>query len=123
MLENNYVLIEIISEKTHENAERDSNTETFECRPRGLLTQPLNLTLDLYLTYNYYDIYMYYRGVTAIPFLFFGIRDTNRAGIYCNIVTNAATFAMYSLRGIPLSWRDFVRWAFLPATDTDLQRF
>ena len=30
---------------------------------------------------------------------------------------------MYSLRGIPLSWRDFIRWAFLPATDADLQRF
>ena len=40
MLENNYVLIEIISEKNHENAERDSNPETLECRPRGLLTQP-----------------------------------------------------------------------------------
>ena len=32
-----------------------------------------------------------------------GIRDTNRMGIYCNIAINAATFAMYSLRGIPLS--------------------
>ena len=30
-----------------------------------------------------------------------GIRDTNRAGICCNTATNAATFAMYSLRGIP----------------------
>ena len=31
-----------------------------------------------------------------------GIRDTNRAVIYCTIAINAATFAMYSLRGIPL---------------------
>ena len=28
-----------------------------------------------------------------------GIRDTNRAGIYCNIAKNAAIFAMYTLRG------------------------
>ena len=30
---------------------------------------------------------------------------------------------MYSLRGILLSWRDFVCWAFLPVTDAYLQRF
>ena len=30
-----------------------------------------------------------------------GIRDTNRAGIYSTIAINAATFAMYSLRGNP----------------------
>ena len=45
-----------------------------------------------------------------------GIRNTNRLGIYCTIAINAATFAIFSLRGIPISWHDFGRWAFLQAT-------
>ena len=52
-----------------------------------------------------------------------GIRDTNCVGIYCTIAMTTAAFAIYSLRGILLSWRGFVRWAFPPATDTDLRRF
>ena len=40
---------------------------------------------------------------TSIMNSYNGTRDTNRAGVYCTLEIDAATFAMFSLREIPLS--------------------